>query len=304
MSLALCDSPWKLHALDFMTKHEKRIPVKPPGTCIFCRRTGDLSKEHLWSSWMADLFPNEAVPTHHEVLSISTHKVVPIGPPKVVTRQGGTITKKLRVVCETCNSGWMSALEDHVRPILTPLILGHEFVLNRDQQRILTEWVSLKMMIAEHNVPDDVVVRQEDRDRFFSDRTIPPYFHIWVISSRSEKWRSRYIRHNATFSLPTNPPTSARKNTQTIAWGVGSVFIYVMMSVAEGLDLTKWISVHPVVLKLYPYAGDLLPLPFFVSIDDAMGDRLASSLDELIKAPNVLWKDLPASHSTERRDPS
>ena len=74
---------------------------------------------------MKDLFPKEAVPEHYEVVSVRTHKVVPVGTPKVLScRQGGAITKKLRVVCETCNNEWMSEIEDRVKPILAPLILG------------------------------------------------------------------------------------------------------------------------------------------------------------------------------------
>jgi hypothetical protein len=271
----------------------KRIPVRPQRQCIFCGCEGDLSKEHLWSSWMEGLFPKEATPEHYEVLSVRTHKVVPVGTPKILSRQGGAITKKLRVVCQTCNNEWMSELEDQVKPILTPLILGQEIVLNPVMQRTLAEWISLKMMIAEHNVPADVIVRQVDRDQFLRDRTIPPYFRIWVISNRSEKWRSRYIRHNATFTLPSKPLMSPRKNTQTIAWGVGRLFIFVMMSSAEGLDLCDWINVHPVVPRLFPYIGSTLPLPFLVTLDDQMGDRIASSLDMLIQLPNVLWKNLP-----------
>jgi len=242
---------------------------------------------------MKDLFPQEAIPEHDEVVSVRTRKVVPVGTPKVLSRQGGAITKKLRVVCETCNNEWMSELEDQVKPILTPLILGQEIVLNPAMQKTLAEWISLKTMIAEHNVPADVIVRQEDRDKFLRDRMIPPYFRIWVMSSKSEKWRSRYIRHNATFTLPSKPLMSPRKNTQTIAWGVGRLFIFVMMSLAEGLDLCDWINVRPVVLRLFPYSGSTLPFPFLVTLDDQMGDRIASSLDMLIQSPNVLWKNPP-----------
>ena len=149
------------------------------------------------------------------------------------------------------------------------------------------------MMVAEHNVPTEVVVPQADRDRFFADRTIPSYFRIWVISSNSEKWGSRYIRHNATFGLPGTLTPTVKRNTQTIAWGVGRLFILVAMTTAEGLDLTDFFSVHPVVLQLFPYVGNVLPLPFLKSIDDASGDRLAGILEELMQSPKVKYKDIP-----------
>jgi hypothetical protein len=266
--------------------------AKQPRKCIFCRRFGNMSKEHIWSDWMAELFPKGAVPAHHEVLHVRTQKFIPVSS-NVLTRQGAAITKKLRVVCRNCNHGWMKALEEAVRPILTPLIIGQPIALNRDDQRILAEWITLKVMVAEHNVPAEVVASQTDRDNFLGNRTIPPYFHIWVISSNSEKWRSRYIRQNATFSSPGALPLKVKRNTQTIAWGLGRLFIFVVMTTAEGLDLTEFFRIHPLVLKLFPYSGSTLPLPFMWSIDDASGDQLAGTLDELIKSPRVIYKDFP-----------
>ena len=279
-------------AVNTVARRDKRIPVRSVAPCIFCGRFGDKSKEHIWSDWMAKLFPAEGIPSHHEVLHVHTRKSVHVSS-TVLTRQGAAITKKLRVVCRACNHGWMKAVDEAVRPILTPLIKGEPIVLNRDQQRMLAEWISLKMMVAEHNVPTEVVVRQADRDRFFADRTIPSYFRIWVISSNSEKWRSRYIRHNATFGLPGTPMPTAKRNTQTIAWGVGRLFIFVAMTTADGLELTDFFGVHPVVLKLFPYVGNVLPLPFLKLIDDASGDRLAGTLEELIQSPRVIYKDTP-----------
>jgi hypothetical protein len=84
-----------------------------------------------------------------------------------------------------------------------------------------------------------------------------------------------------------------KRNTQTIAWGVGKIFIYVMMSTAPGLDLIDFINVHPLVSKLFPYTGGTLPLPFIRSIDDAAGDKMAATLDDLITSPKVIHFDLP-----------
>jgi hypothetical protein len=64
-----------------------------------------------------------------------------------------------------------------------------------------------------------------------------------------------------------------------------------MMTLAEGVDLLNFIHVHPMVLKLFPYSGETLPLPFLRSIDDASGDEMAGTLDLLIQSPKVLYKD-------------
>jgi hypothetical protein len=41
---------------------------------------------------------------------------------------------KLRAVCGTCNSGWMSDLEAAVRPLIEPMIWGYNASLTTGQQ--------------------------------------------------------------------------------------------------------------------------------------------------------------------------
>jgi hypothetical protein len=95
--------------------------------------------------------------------------------------------------------------------------------------------------------------------------------------------------------LPTTgpPPPSVKRNTQTIAWGVGRVFIYVMMSTAPGLDLLDFIGLHPLVVKMFPYKGNTMPVPFIVTITDETGDKMAAMLDDLIAGDNVIYKEKP-----------
>lgn len=40
----------------------------------------------------------------------------------------------VRMVCAECNSGWMSGLEERVKPVLEPMIRGQRVTLNPEQQ--------------------------------------------------------------------------------------------------------------------------------------------------------------------------
>lgn len=82
------------------------------GKCIFCSKAG-LTKEHLWPVWATPLLENSRAEKHTEQL-FTTQNTVPIIPPRTKTKPGHLRTKKLRVVCGCCNSGWMSALENAV----------------------------------------------------------------------------------------------------------------------------------------------------------------------------------------------
>jgi hypothetical protein len=46
----------------------------------------------------------------------------------------------VRVVCSTCNSGWMSRLESDVRPALAPLLVGDSVEVEPISARVIARW--------------------------------------------------------------------------------------------------------------------------------------------------------------------
>jgi hypothetical protein len=55
----------------------------------------------------------------------------------------------VRCVCAKCNSGWMSNLENEIKPILTEMLHGREVRLTRDNQRRLCIWAIKTVMVME-----------------------------------------------------------------------------------------------------------------------------------------------------------
>jgi hypothetical protein len=81
--------------------------------CAFCPETANLSLEHIIPQWMESLFPGNSTMKYKDG--------------KGRTREWSTTKMdwKARVVCESCNNGWMSDIEaQHAMPALTPLIVG------------------------------------------------------------------------------------------------------------------------------------------------------------------------------------
>lgn len=65
------------------------------------------------------------------------------------TRQGGYLTRKARVVCRGCNNGWMSVMEDRVKPTLKALVFQKIHFLSVEDQRALSAWIAIKTAINE-----------------------------------------------------------------------------------------------------------------------------------------------------------
>jgi hypothetical protein len=82
--------------------------------CAFCPATAKMSGEHICSDWMGDLFPGQKT-----FRNLS---------PDLKSPQSWTSSKldwKAGVVCEPCNSGWMSDVESqHAKPAMEDLISG------------------------------------------------------------------------------------------------------------------------------------------------------------------------------------
>src|SRR5438477_5572571 len=62
-----------------------------------------------------------------------------------VFSEGGAFSKKIKVVCGRCNSGWMSRLEKKAGPILRQLFLASPAApvrLDRGEQDVLARWAA------------------------------------------------------------------------------------------------------------------------------------------------------------------
>src|SRR5258708_13061479 len=79
------------------------------------------SREHILGEWVRKLELNH--PTEHRTFSggfeydESSNELVEVQS-EIVYRKAGLLTRVTREICEDCNTGWKSALEDAVKPII------------------------------------------------------------------------------------------------------------------------------------------------------------------------------------------
>ena len=219
-----------------MSNRPRCNPLKPAGKCIFCGG-GNLSKEHFWPEWASPLLPKYPINEHVEQHLTHTEKTKLALPPKIKTSQGHVWTKKIRVVCARCNNSWMSDLENDSKPILIKLIQSVPHTIPIDASRTLARWIALKIMVGEHNHPNDVVTSSEDRVKFKCAGDIPENFRIWIAKCGVRGWQTAYLRHAATMGLSLVDPPTRCKNIQSVTFGIGDLLVHVLHTTVLELDI-------------------------------------------------------------------
>jgi hypothetical protein len=167
---------------------------KPAGKCVFCGKPG-LTHGHIWPLWIQKILP--AKPTHSEFRMGELFTVdLPEGAEKYTRREEGPAgVRKPRNTCRTCNSSWMSQIENAAKVPLTNLIKGDDILLNVAQQRAVASLLCLISMRYEF-MGNMRSIPASDRMFIKKDRIPPPEWIIWIAKytgNRADDHWARYM---------------------------------------------------------------------------------------------------------------
>ncbi|HEY5708972.1 MAG TPA: hypothetical protein VIS51_06220 [Solirubrobacterales bacterium] len=112
-------------------------------TCIFCGRTGKMSKEHLWPEWVRRTLKDDEM-RRRIPHSIGHHDE---RPPKEWSAPAFTAT--IKGVCVPCNTGWMAQIEGIVKEFAEPLVKGEPRFLSKEAQMFISAWSYMKILVLE-----------------------------------------------------------------------------------------------------------------------------------------------------------
>jgi len=98
--------------------------------CVFCGSTSDLTREHVLPDWLTEIGLDPEPSIHHA------------GPLNRLPRQWSAKSFKttVKMVCATCNNGWLSQLEGAAKPVIAPLIRGEPRRLPVEDQALIATW--------------------------------------------------------------------------------------------------------------------------------------------------------------------
>jgi hypothetical protein len=166
-----------------------RQMARQPGACLFCGRTGNLTKQHIFGKWLRNL----------NFKGRSMWKVSPGETQQRPLPPGSLFSKKLRIVCGDCNSGWMSRLEnaakpflmDMFRPYLTDVFSGRRNIpLDEDAQLVLARWAFMTIAVVAQ-LRDSTDFPLVHCHELFNSQRPPENTQIWIGSASvnvSEGW--------------------------------------------------------------------------------------------------------------------
>jgi hypothetical protein len=139
-----------------MTEQSKNV-------CVFCGNAGvKFTKEHVFSDWI------------NKVTGLSS--ILALNFDQDCVRREWKMKKldhTVRVVCEHCNSGWMSReLEVPAKRLLTPMLLGQpqHANLGHERQRLIAAWSLKTALMIEQTSPRDLVFPPSDYKHLINHR--------------------------------------------------------------------------------------------------------------------------------------
>ena len=134
--------------------------------CIFCSRPAS-SLEHVFPQWVLNR------------KDMGKSRIKLGNRPERIA----TMHLKVRTICRECNNGWMSDLEDAVRPILIPIFEDKTVFLSQDQQATLGTWVMKIVFLNDTTRGRNEAHRFYTKDEtlaFGSSRQLPDFTTIWI----------------------------------------------------------------------------------------------------------------------------
>jgi hypothetical protein len=124
--------------------------------CLACGTTSSpASREHVFSRWLLTEFGPDT--------SMALFKQLDDGAREQRRAEIKLDSFKLKKICECCNNGWMSELEERAKPLILGVIRGVRELgsLSEDDRRILARWAGKTAVVESHSVGAECPVSGE-----------------------------------------------------------------------------------------------------------------------------------------------
>jgi hypothetical protein len=210
--------------------------------CIFCG-SGDMSREHVWPDWMKGVVPEIAAQGENYHFGSVFDPGSGAIQETARTMPNTLLETKVKRVCKTCNSGWMSEIENCAKARLTDLMLGRGTKLAPSDQEKIARWVALKVIMTEFIYPKTASLTQRDHREFCSTRMPLPNTTIWLapLLVPGNRWANRTRHLTVGLYGPDENPERPRPNTHETTMGIKHLLVHVFGTTRPQLAGADWL---------------------------------------------------------------
>ena len=134
--------------------------------CLFCENYAN-SKEDIFPLWLLE------VTGKNDDMRKAIH-----GLPTTI--QKGSAALRVRTICNFCNNGWMSTLEQDTIPVLKPLLRDLSIPLTSEEQALLAVWAMKTGMVLDSIYNHVHFYQKVERKRLRENRTMPNGTVVWI----------------------------------------------------------------------------------------------------------------------------
>jgi hypothetical protein len=209
--------------------------LKRGRTCVFCGAAGPLTKEHVFGGWLSRLALVSDTVLHRSGPLNSLGKELGTGP---------MFGRTVRNVCFSCNSGWMSDLEQVAQRVFGPLILGEPGVIAPEDHGALAQWAQKTALVAM------LVSSEADRAAGYG-LSESEYWHLYELRNEarplpaSTLWLGKYTGQTRQAVVWVTPlvveledlPEPTRPHGYAVTIALGQLVIHAVRFTTPGMDV-------------------------------------------------------------------
>jgi hypothetical protein len=116
--------------------------------CLACGSSSSkLSREHVFAAWLLDYL-------NARNISIGLFRRKGDGSTEIGRKEIALNSFTLKRICEPCNNGWMSRLEERAKPLVISLMTGKKKIdsLESQERELLARWAGKTAIIESHAI--------------------------------------------------------------------------------------------------------------------------------------------------------
>ncbi|MRW89243.1 hypothetical protein GJ699_04535 [Duganella sp. FT80W] len=252
------------------------------GNCIFCGEKRKLTGEHMFAHWVSKATSATNYPDLQLTLrtrsgnSVARYDLTSFTSP----RNKGSVNFRLNILCDSCNSGWGSTLQDHTNQVLKPILNGGPLVLDDSGRELVAKWMTSFIMVRQFLHPELNSIPSESRLDFYRTQRPMTGLSVWVSKYDGDNSHECTYRALAIISETEAAPISP--NTGFVTMVMGNLIF-----------LALWSSAQNVIDKFSPADPGYLPLINAISNSTGMREFTPNPSHPQVFKPFFGNKTLP-----------